>query len=93
MRLFSADRQAVGQLAATIRSKRPPSPYGSDNKGIRYRDESPPGPEVFAAAIASIESRLLGYGSLGNDQPLQNVVWVLRQWRLAWVLVRSLVEW
>lgn len=33
-----ADKQAVGQFAAVIRSKRPPSPY-SDNKGVRYRGE------------------------------------------------------
>lgn len=32
------DKQSVGQLAAVIRSKRPPSPY-SDNKGVRYRGE------------------------------------------------------
>jgi large subunit ribosomal protein L6 len=37
--IIGADKQAVGQLAAVIRSKRPPSPYGSDNKGIRYRGE------------------------------------------------------
>jgi len=33
-----ADKQAVGQLAAIVRAKRPPSPYG-DNKGVRYRGE------------------------------------------------------
>jgi len=38
MKISGADKQAVGQLAAVIRSKRPPSPYG-DNKGIRYRGE------------------------------------------------------
>ena len=38
MHLIGADKQAIGQLAAVIRSKRPPSPYG-DNKGIRYRGE------------------------------------------------------
>ena len=32
-----ADRQAVGQLAANIRSARPPEPY--KGKGIRYADE------------------------------------------------------
>lgn len=36
--LTGADKQAVGQLAAVMRSKRPPSPYG-DNKGVRYRGE------------------------------------------------------
>jgi large subunit ribosomal protein L6 len=35
-----SDKQAVGQLAAVIRSKRPPSPYGGDNKGIRYQGET-----------------------------------------------------
>jgi len=39
VKINGADKQAVGQLAAVIRSKRPPSPYG-DNKGIRYRGES-----------------------------------------------------
>ncbi len=33
------NKQAVGQLAAVIRAKRPPSPYGGDNKGIRYQGE------------------------------------------------------
>ncbi len=33
-----ADRQQVGQVAAEIRSLRPPDPYKA--KGIRYRDES-----------------------------------------------------
>jgi len=32
-----ADKQAVGQLAATIRAKRPPEPY--KGKGIRYAGE------------------------------------------------------
>lgn len=36
--ISGADKQAVGQLAAMIRSKRPPTPYG-DNKGVRYRGE------------------------------------------------------
>ena len=36
--ISGANKQRVGQLAAVIRSKRPPSPYG-DNKGVRYRDE------------------------------------------------------
>ncbi|NCS94615.1 MAG: 50S ribosomal protein L6, partial [Leptospira sp.] len=31
------DRQLVGQVAADIRSKRPPEPY--KGKGIRYSDE------------------------------------------------------
>ena len=31
------DKQAVGQFAAEIRSKRPPEPY--NGKGIKYRDE------------------------------------------------------
>jgi len=35
--LKSADRQAVGQFAAEIRSVRPPEPY--KGKGIRYVDE------------------------------------------------------
>jgi large subunit ribosomal protein L6 len=38
VKVIGADRQAVGQLSAVIRSKRPPSPYG-DNKGIRYQGE------------------------------------------------------
>ncbi|RMG07256.1 MAG: 50S ribosomal protein L6 [Planctomycetota bacterium] len=38
LKVMGPDRQAVGQVAAVIRSKRPPSPYG-DNKGIRYRGE------------------------------------------------------
>ena len=32
-----ADKQAVGQLAAVIRSKRPPEPY--HGKGVKYADE------------------------------------------------------
>ena len=36
--ISGANKQAVGQLAATIRSKRTPTPYG-DNKGVRYRGE------------------------------------------------------
>lgn len=32
-----ADRQAVGQFAAHVRSKRPPEPY--NGKGIKYADE------------------------------------------------------
>jgi large subunit ribosomal protein L6 len=35
--LSSADKAVVGQLAATIRSLRPPEPYGG--KGVRYRGE------------------------------------------------------
>jgi large subunit ribosomal protein L6 len=31
------DKQAVGQYAADIRSKRPPEPY--NGKGIKYVDE------------------------------------------------------
>ena len=31
------DKQAVGQFAAVVRSKRPPEPY--KGKGIKYRDE------------------------------------------------------
>ena len=31
------DKQAVGQMAAVIRSKRPPEPY--HGKGIKYSDE------------------------------------------------------
>jgi large subunit ribosomal protein L6 len=36
--ISGADKQSVGQLAAVVRAKRPPSPYG-DNKGVRYRGE------------------------------------------------------
>jgi len=32
-----ADKQAVGQFAAVVRSKRPPEPY--NGKGVRYSDE------------------------------------------------------
>jgi large subunit ribosomal protein L6 len=32
-----SDKQAVGQLAAVIRSKRPPEPY--HGKGVKYSDE------------------------------------------------------
>jgi large subunit ribosomal protein L6 len=35
--LKSADKQAVGQLAAIIRGVRPPEPY--KGKGIRYQGE------------------------------------------------------
>jgi large subunit ribosomal protein L6 len=35
--LTSADKAALGQIAATIRGIRPPEPYGG--KGIRYRGE------------------------------------------------------
>jgi large subunit ribosomal protein L6 len=31
------DKSAVGQFAATVRSKRPPEPY--KQKGVRYVDE------------------------------------------------------
>ncbi len=37
IRLESADRQLVGQVAAQIRSLRPPEPY--KGKGVRYKDE------------------------------------------------------
>ena len=37
--IIGADKQAVGQLAAVIRSKRPPTPYG-DNKGVRSKGET-----------------------------------------------------
>jgi large subunit ribosomal protein L6 len=36
--LTSADKALLGQIAATIRSIRPPEPYGG--KGIRYRGEN-----------------------------------------------------
>ena len=36
--LSSADKATLGQIAATIRSIRPPEPYGG--KGIRYRGEN-----------------------------------------------------
>jgi large subunit ribosomal protein L6 len=35
--LSSPDKEALGQLAATLRAKRPPEPYGG--KGIRFRGE------------------------------------------------------
>ena len=35
--LSSSDKAALGQAAATIRSFRPPEPYGG--KGVRYRGE------------------------------------------------------
>jgi large subunit ribosomal protein L6 len=35
--MSSADKALVGQLAATLRSKRPPEPYGG--KGVRFRGE------------------------------------------------------
>jgi large subunit ribosomal protein L6 len=35
--ISGADKQAVGQFAALVRSKRPPEPY--KGKGIRYSDE------------------------------------------------------
>lgn len=35
--IAGADRQAVGQFAAQVRSKRPPEPY--NGKGIKYADE------------------------------------------------------
>jgi large subunit ribosomal protein L6 len=37
IRLESADKQMVGQVAAQIRSLRPPEPY--KGKGVRYKDE------------------------------------------------------
>lgn len=37
IRLESIDKQKVGQVAAQIRSLRPPEPY--KGKGVRYRDE------------------------------------------------------
>ena len=36
--LTSMDKQAIGQAGATIRSFRPPEPYGG--KGVRYRGEN-----------------------------------------------------
>ncbi len=39
VKIRGANKQTVGQLAAVVRSKRPPSPYG-DNKGIRYKGEA-----------------------------------------------------
>lgn len=38
VKIKGADKQLVGQLAARIRSKRPPTPY-ADNKGVRYKGE------------------------------------------------------
>jgi large subunit ribosomal protein L6 len=35
--ITGCDRQAVGQMAANIRSQRPPEPY--NHKGIKYSDE------------------------------------------------------
>ncbi len=35
--ITGADKQAVGQLAAVVRSQRPPEPY--NGKGIKYSDE------------------------------------------------------
>ena len=35
--ISGADKQAVGQIAAVIRSKRPPEPY--HGKGVKYSDE------------------------------------------------------
>ena len=35
--ITGADKQAVGQLAASIRAARPPEPY--KGKGVRYKDE------------------------------------------------------
>ena len=37
IKVFGADRQKVGQVAAEIRAYRPPEPY--KGKGIRYSDE------------------------------------------------------
>lgn len=37
LKVFGADRQQVGQVAAEIRAFRPPEPY--KGKGIRYSDE------------------------------------------------------
>lgn len=38
IKVSGPDRQAVGQLAAVIRSQRPPEPY--NGKGIKYSDET-----------------------------------------------------
>ena len=35
--LTGADKEVVGQAAATLRSFRPPEPYGG--KGVRYQGE------------------------------------------------------
>ena len=37
LKLESANKQLVGQVAAQIRSLRPPEPY--KGKGVRYRNE------------------------------------------------------
>jgi large subunit ribosomal protein L6 len=37
IKITGADKQKVGQVAAEIRSKRPPEPY--NGKGIKYVDE------------------------------------------------------
>lgn len=37
IRISGADKQAVGQFAAAVRSKRKPEPY--NGKGVKYRDE------------------------------------------------------
>jgi large subunit ribosomal protein L6 len=37
IKLEGIDKQKVGQVAAQIRSLRPPEPY--KGKGVRYRDE------------------------------------------------------
>lgn len=37
IKVSGSDRQAVGQVAAVIRSQRPPEPY--NGKGIKYSDE------------------------------------------------------
>ncbi len=34
-----ADKEKVGHFAASVRKVRPPSPYGQDNKGVRYEGE------------------------------------------------------
>jgi large subunit ribosomal protein L6 len=38
IKISGADKQAVGQLAARIRSQRPPEPY--NGRGIKYADET-----------------------------------------------------
>lgn len=38
VKIKGPDKHLVGQLAARIRSKRPPTPY-ADNKGVRYKGE------------------------------------------------------
>jgi large subunit ribosomal protein L6 len=37
IKLFSHNKQVLGQFAAEIRSKRPPEPY--KGKGVRYENE------------------------------------------------------